>query len=124
MAVYINLFHGRHSDVEEIDGWGYNGPVLGPFKHIHITYGQHIKTETNFSLGIDGFIKYIGSFYGDFSIFDQNSFDEDLNLKARWNETEQVLYDIKNGNSLLHMNSVQEWVRFGVELILSHKLIY
>lgn len=125
MAVYINLFHGRHSDVEEIDGWGFNGPVLGPFKYVHFTYGQHIKTETNFNLGIssDGFVKYLGAFYGDFSIFDQNSFDEDLNMKFRWDETQQVLYDLKNGNALLHMKSEQEWVRFAVELIMGNKII-
>lgn len=46
MPVYLELFHGRDTNDAEMDDWGYKGPVLGPFKWIHTTYGTHIKALT------------------------------------------------------------------------------
>jgi hypothetical protein len=43
MAVYVELFHGRHDPKEDLDDGGFNGPVIGPVPFFHATYGSHIK---------------------------------------------------------------------------------
>ena len=73
MPVYLNFFNGRHTAKEELDDFGFEGPVLGPFGSIQVTYGCHIKATDNkdylfdFTIG-DGFVSAYGSLYGDFSI--------------------------------------------------------
>jgi hypothetical protein len=34
MFVYLELYHGRHSPDENLDDWGFEGPVLGPFPYV------------------------------------------------------------------------------------------
>lgn len=41
--VYIYLFHGRDTITEELDDWGSEGPTIGPFKYVQITYMSDIK---------------------------------------------------------------------------------
>jgi len=79
----LNLFHGRATPDEELDDWGSDGPVLGPFSFIQVTYGSHIKLgfllpdgsepppEQDWlpDLCIDeGVVFYDGVYYGDFTI--------------------------------------------------------
>lgn len=42
-GLYLGLFHGRKTIEEELDDWGFNGPIIGPLKFCHITYGSYIK---------------------------------------------------------------------------------
>lgn len=41
--LYIQLFHGRDHLEEEMDDFGYEGPLLGPFRYVHITYLGDVK---------------------------------------------------------------------------------
>lgn len=41
--LYLKLYHGRDTVEEEMDDWGFEGPTLGPFRSIVITYMGTIK---------------------------------------------------------------------------------
>lgn len=43
MAVYLHLFHGRDTVDQDMDDWGFDGPVIGPLDYAHITYMTDIK---------------------------------------------------------------------------------
>ena len=57
MSVYIHLLHGRTDPDVNMQGWGFSGPILGPFEAIHFTYKEHIRciadasTEAEIELG-------------------------------------------------------------------------
>jgi hypothetical protein len=80
MPVYIELFHGRRRPDEDLDDWGSDGPVLGPFSFVHTTYGNDIKlgstTDKGESVGslvvYEDLVYYDGVYYGDWSVFDKN----------------------------------------------------
>ncbi len=70
---YLKLFHGRASPDEEIDDWGVDGPIFGPFPFFHTTYGTDIKfneDEGALLTIVDGFVHYNGMYYGCWSVFD------------------------------------------------------
>ena len=41
--LYIRLFHGRTDPDQNMDGWGSDGPVFGPYEFVHTTYTCHVK---------------------------------------------------------------------------------
>ena len=51
MSVYVELFHGHHFPGEELDDWGFQGPILGPFPYFHITYGSDVTAPTTKVVG-------------------------------------------------------------------------
>jgi hypothetical protein len=55
---YLMLWHGRTDREEEMNNWGENGPVFGPFPFFHLTYKC-------------GIVYYDGMYYGDWSFFDE-----------------------------------------------------
>jgi hypothetical protein len=72
--VYIRLFHGRDTPEENLEDWGFDGPVLGPLNWVQTTYRSHIK------IGFEGdwiadleyvedLVYYDGKLYGDWSVF-------------------------------------------------------
>ena len=73
--VAIRLFHGRKDPKQNMDDWGDDGPVLGPFTGIHGTYMSHLRgviegeSEGDFNF-IGDMIYYDGIFYGDYVIMD------------------------------------------------------
>ncbi len=80
--LYIRLFHGRIDPEKEMDDWGTDGPIFGPYNFVHTTYKSYI------SLGkVDGncdslyvhesdMIYYEGVYYGDWSVFDADIFNK------------------------------------------------
>lgn len=73
MTVYLKLLHGRDNPAQDMQDWGYDGPMLGPFEAIHITYRDHIrciaKDADEVELGFtDDMLTYQGKHYGDFEI--------------------------------------------------------
>jgi hypothetical protein len=75
MSVYIRLLHGRNDPDEHMNGWGFDGPVIGPFVAVHFTYKEHIRCfpddqqEDALELGFDDdLLVYQGKYYGDFEI--------------------------------------------------------
>ncbi len=87
----IQLFHGRDNPNEEIDDWGFDGPTIGPLRFVHTTYANFVRlafvdeaTQKRFfpdspavfpdpvDLYVDtDCLAYGGSYYGDWSVFDE-----------------------------------------------------
>lgn len=80
--MYLRLFHGRDDPEENMDGWGYDGPVFGPLKFAQVTYMTNIgiasidgretgpmlsTTDPMFFKG--DLLQYDGKYYGDWSVF-------------------------------------------------------
>lgn len=84
-CIYLN--HGRAYPEEELDDWGADGPILGPFTGMHLTYmstvrffnsdGASRNDEYEASIVGDLFF-YDGMYYGDWGVitFDPNSDNE------------------------------------------------
>lgn len=77
-GVYLGLFHGRKTPDEQLDGWGENGPVIGPLAYVHTTYLTHIRfcpvgeddpTDLNI---IEDMVEFDGMYYGDWTVFFHN----------------------------------------------------
>ena len=78
--LYLQLLHGRKSPDEEMEDWGFTGPLIGPLKFCHVTYNSTINLgfengqETGPMFDRDGFgfhedmIFYDGSYYGDWEL--------------------------------------------------------
>lgn len=81
----LKLFHGRNDPAEQMDDWGFEGPIFGPMTYVHGTYNANLK----FSLaGIGGpedhmlwfhedMVVYQGKYYGDWSVFDESLLTDD-----------------------------------------------
>jgi hypothetical protein len=73
MSVGIRLFHGRRNPKEELEDWGEDGPVLGPFDGIHSTYLHHIRpvvqgdSEVDLEI-VEDMLYYDGVYYGDWTV--------------------------------------------------------
>lgn len=73
-GVYMRLLHGRNEPRERLKDWGFDGPVLGPFDAIHVTYRRHIRcirddTVMDMELDFhDDLLVYDAKYYGDFEI--------------------------------------------------------
>lgn len=87
-GVYVALYHGRDDVDDEMEDWGFNGPLIGPLKSVYVTYHSHIRLiflnaddekryidagvigAEPFMLGwTDDMITSGGKFYGDWDVF-------------------------------------------------------
>ena len=88
MPVYLKLFHGRNTPTEELDDWGFDGPVLGPLAHVHTTYGSDIKLgDVEGELigvlhTVNDLVYYNKAYYGDWSVFGPENLSADM--MSRW----------------------------------------
>ncbi len=92
MPLYIELFHGRKSPDEQLEDWGTQGPVLGPFDYVHMVYLTHIQAQYSQSdkvLDMDDLkivsdlILYKGVYYGDCTIHSADAVLTSKELTAR-----------------------------------------
>ena len=64
----LRLFHGRRSPEESLADWGQEGPTLGPFESLHLTYGT-VRLDDTYELPlINGLIHHEGVHYADAEI--------------------------------------------------------
>lgn len=75
MSLYLHLLHGRPDPDAELSGWGFNGPVLGPFAAVQVTYLTHVfcypenRDGGRLELAFFGdLLVWEGAYYGDFEI--------------------------------------------------------
>lgn len=66
---YLRLFHGRKSPDEKMNGWGEDGPIIGPVS-LSWTYGTlkiHPPTNDDYEFlpMINDFVFYNSMYYGD-----------------------------------------------------------
>ena len=41
--LYIRLFHGRVDPEQDMDDWGSDGPIFGPYHFVHTTYTSFVR---------------------------------------------------------------------------------
>ncbi|KKN98543.1 hypothetical protein LCGC14_0146540 [marine sediment metagenome] len=87
-SVYLELYHGRSDPTQDMDDWGTQGPVLGPFKCIITTYMFTIRcmrddtAEKELWLDVHGdMLLYNGVYYGDWCISTESWLPRDLKSK-------------------------------------------
>ena len=104
--VYLKLFHGRKDPTEDMDDWGSEGPIFGPYNYIHTTYAHHIKMGRNLDradelLTLDDLIYYDGMFYGDWSVFtDEVMKKEDPLVLEKYNRQKANSSDRRAGKKM------------------------
>jgi hypothetical protein len=75
LPIYIHLFHGRSDPYENLEDWGTEGPIFGPFECIQSTYACDIHlrnsddTEYRGLRYYDDMVYYDGVYYGDYNTF-------------------------------------------------------
>ena len=72
--LYMGLFHGRRNPNQDLNGWGSEGPVVGPFSKIIVEDFNKItligEDGTQYQLKVVEDLVYIdGTYYGDVTIF-------------------------------------------------------
>ena len=88
MKVALELFHGRKCPDENLDGWGFQGPVL-LVDYVHVTYGGNLKLGLPAPGGdgelpfVDDLVYYDGGYYGDWSVFPEALLKSEPQLAAR-----------------------------------------
>lgn len=74
-GTYLGLFHGRNTINEEVNDWGFEGPIIGPLKWVHTTYRSHVRfCPIGEDDGIDlafneDLLNWEGKYYGDYTVF-------------------------------------------------------
>jgi len=130
MSIYIELLHGHHYPNEELDDWGFNGPVLGPFPYFHTTYQSDIKLGDKGIIVMgkqvvfppwdrNDYIDFLGGLYGDMSVFGPEYIKN--GLRRRLTRTNQVFRMPINKVPLL-LNDPEEWIRIYASHVLGGKL--
>ena len=94
--LYIRLFHGRTDPDQDMDDWGFDGPVLGPYQFAHTTYTCHVKLgrldgNCDELLIHEDMLYYDGCYYGDWSVFYQETLNDS---KYQASEFEQSKADL------------------------------
>lgn len=88
--LYIIFTHGRSSPDEELEDWGFDGPIIGPLSFVHTTYNTHIKlgeadgdwvADLQY---VEDLAYYDGCYYGDWcvEVLTRNEL-EDVDMKPR-----------------------------------------
>lgn len=72
--IYIRLFHGRIDPNQDMDDWGTDGPIFGPYEFAHTTYAWDVKLGKENGICDELFchedmLFYGGIYYGDWTVF-------------------------------------------------------
>jgi len=80
--LYLRLFHGRIDPSQDMDGWGTDGPVFGPYEFAHTTYETYLKLGRSDG-GCDelyitqpDMVFYAGVYYGDWTVFTDETLEK------------------------------------------------
>ena len=78
--LYIRLFHGRIDPTQDMDNWGSDGPVFGPYEFVHTTYSWHVilgnQDKNCDELNtFEDMLFYDGMYYGDWSVMSEEVFE-------------------------------------------------
>jgi len=72
--IYIRLFHGRTDPTQDMDDWGTDGPIFGPYEFAHTTYKSILRLgrpdgTCDELYCYEDMLCYDGVFYGDWTVF-------------------------------------------------------
>jgi hypothetical protein len=84
-GMYLGLFNGRDRLDQDMEGWGSNGPIIGPLEYAHTTYADEIKLmfkhgedfakygfdsiDPWLTIKRDGLVEFQGKYYGDWTTY-------------------------------------------------------
>ena len=84
--LYLELYHGRKDPEQNMEDWGFDGPIIGPLEHMTFTYMNVIRVffknkaligkngfkseDDNWVIFQDDLLVFQGNYYGDFSLVD------------------------------------------------------
>ena len=79
--LYIRLFHGRSDPAQDMDDWGTDGPVFGPYNFVHTTYKNYMRLNNLCNNYCELYLSedllfYDGMYYGDWSVISKEVFEE------------------------------------------------
>ena len=81
--LYLRLFHGRNDPAQDMDDWGTDGPVFGPYQFAHTTYSSFLRLGRaddgcdELYISEPDMVFYDGVYYGDWSVFSEVELKED-----------------------------------------------
>lgn len=86
--MYIVLFHGRDNPEQDMDDWGYDGPVFGPYDSVSVTYFCDVKLCIDHDIvdtliNHEGLVYYNNEYFGDFDIISNEEFEKTPRYKAQ-----------------------------------------
>lgn len=84
-GLYLGLLHGRDHPQQQMNDWGFNGPMIGPLQWFHTTYACTIRiafesasdgdryfgeagTDHELELS-DDLLVFEGKYYGDWTVY-------------------------------------------------------
>ena len=72
--LYIRLFHGRTDPKQDMNDWGSDGPVFGPYEFSHTTYTALVRLgksdgDSDSLYLYEDMLYYDNVYYGDWSVF-------------------------------------------------------
>jgi hypothetical protein len=77
--MYVRLYHGRENPNDQMDDWGFNGPIIGEC-NVSWTYGTlrlHASNGDEVCLPIlEDMIFLDGCYYGDFEILSKEDYEK------------------------------------------------
>ena len=79
--LYIRLFHGRTDPNQDMNDWGSDGPVLGPYEFAHTIYTSSVRLgrqdgDCDSLYTHEDMLYYDGVYYGDWSVFDERTLND------------------------------------------------
>lgn len=72
--IYLRLFHGRTNPNQDMDDWGADGPIFGPYEFVHTTYSSLVRFgkqdgDCDSLYAVEDMLYYDGVYYGDWTVF-------------------------------------------------------
>ena len=86
-GLFLALFHGRHHPEEQLDDWGFDGPMF-EITHFHSAYGETMNFtaadgEEHDLHFVEGMVHYDGKYYGDWAIHLDDPSDPSIKLRLQ-----------------------------------------
>ena len=103
-GLYLALFHGRDGPEEQMDAWGFHGPLIGPLQCFQTTYATRLRilfeseddelrhfTDSEFPRAreidvVSDLVSYGAAYYGDWMVYvvqtDETANRDDMFRKA------------------------------------------
>ncbi len=106
--LYIRLFHGRTDPDQDMDDWGSDGPVLGPYEFVHTTYAAFVRLGRRDGICDElhvlerDMLYYNGVYYGDWSVFPANIFEQEYKSSLQEYDELKAKLSKKNTNDKIN----------------------
>lgn len=94
--IYIRLFHGRTDPQCDMDDWGSDGPIFGPYQFAHTTYASILRLGRQDNMCdelhcFEDMLFYNGVYYGDWTVFGQETFETGKYKASVFEQTKATL---------------------------------